>query len=488
MTVNKPSVTRSFSRGPDATSIIVMAGPAAEPAMQGMVNPGIRVSEMPFPLPPYKAAPSDQRQADIADIRPILVAHINPEAVMPPPVVPDHIIAGDDGPNTLIGDGATPLHGGKGDDLYIITGPERFMSAVEWVGEGIDTVIAEVDYEMSGYYEIENLTLAGPEAVTGIGNNLNNVITGNLNDNVLLGKHGKDTLKGWGGDDRLDGGPGPDKMFGGKGDDLYIVGHAGDKVIEAAASGTDTVISWADYQLGGHVENLILRGFGKIDGTGNHQDNDISGTEEANILRGLPGDDTLKGWDGDDTLDGGWGADKMFGGQGDDRYMVDDIGDRVIEAPGTGTDTVLSSVSFRLSASVENLHLVGPKPISGSGNAAGNMMSGNHAANILKGHDGADSISGQGGFDRIVGGKGNDLLNGGAGRDTFVFFQNDGRDVIQDFTIGADLIEFRTGGGRFDDLTISQQGNKAVLAFAGSTVVLNAVNADDLDAGDFLFF
>ncbi len=49
--------------------------------------------------------------------------------------------------------------------------------------------------------------------------------------------------------------------------------------------------------------------------------------------------------------------DTMAGGFGNDTYIVDDIGDQVIETAGEGTDTVRAAVSYALSANVENLIL-----------------------------------------------------------------------------------------------------------------------------------
>ena len=58
----------------------------------------------------------------------------------------------------------------------------------------------------------------------------------------------------------------------------------------------------------------------------------------------------LEGLAGNDRLDGGTGADTMLGGTGDDTYVVDNVGDQVIEASAEGADLVQSSVSFTLGA------------------------------------------------------------------------------------------------------------------------------------------
>jgi Ca2+-binding RTX toxin-like protein len=132
---------------------------------------------------------------------------------------------------------------------------------------------------------------------------------------------------------------------------------------------------------------------------------------------------------GNDTLAGGLGADTMAGGPGNDTYLVNNAGDKVTEAASSGTDTVLSSVSFTLGANAENLTLTGSAHINGTGNTLANLIVGNDGANILNGGSGNDTL---------VGGAGKDILAGGSGADHFDFKTLDGSaDRITDFQKGA---------------------------------------------------
>ena len=111
------------------------------------------------------------------------------------------------------------------------------------------------------------------------------------------------------------------------------------------------------------------------------------------------------------------------GGAGNDIFLVDNVGDTVVEAAGGGTDTVKSSVSFTLGANVENLTLTGTSALNGTGNALDNVLIGNAGANTL---------AGDAGNDRFDGKAGDDLLIGGTGNDTYVFGRGYGHDTIQE--------------------------------------------------------
>ncbi|MBK8816648.1 MAG: VCBS repeat-containing protein [Methylococcaceae bacterium] len=124
-----------------------------------------------------------------------------------------------------------------------------------------------------------------------------------------------------------------------------------------------------------------------------------SGVTETNgndVLTGTAGNDSFDGLAGNDTINGLGGADTMRGGLGNDNYIVDNIGDKVIETSAlvAELDKVTSSVTYTLTANVENLSLSGLNAINGTGNTLNNVIIGNSAANTLNGGAGADSMTG----------------------------------------------------------------------------------------------
>lgn len=295
-------------------------------------------------------------------------------------------------------------------------------------GAGLDTL-----------NNIENLT----------GSSFGDSFIGNFKSNVLNGRSGNDTL---------DGKDGADTMIGGLGDDTFVVNNAGDIVIEYGNEGIDRISSNVTYTLPLNVENLTLTGAVAINGIGNDLSNKLIGNTAAN---------QLNGGDGDDTLNGITGADTMIGGLGFDSYVVDNVSDAIIENPGEGTDKVSSSVTYTLSANVENLTLTGTAAINGTGNAQANSITGNGANNQLNGGAGNDILNG---------GTGTNTLTGGTNADIFRFTTANHTDTITDYDVPQDTIQFENSV--FTALTTP--GTLAADQFRVGTTAL--------DANDFIIY
>ncbi|MGJ0437512.1 calcium-binding protein, partial [Aliarcobacter cryaerophilus] len=143
----------------------------------------------------------------------------------------------------------------------------------------------------------------------------------------------------------------------------------------------------------------------------------------------------ITGNTGNNIINGGVGNDTMIGGAGDDTYYVNSFLDKVIEKTNEGTDTVNSSIGYKLSSNVENLILTGNTNIAGSGNELANKIIGNSGSNYLFGYNGNDILNGK---------LGNDILVGGAGKDNFVFDTTlnatTNKDTIKDFNVADDTI------------------------------------------------
>ncbi|MDG6832476.1 Ig-like domain-containing protein [Glaesserella parasuis] len=173
---------------------------------------------------------------------------------------------------------------------------------------------------------------------------------------------------------------------------------------------------------GTQIENLL----------GSAHNDTLIGNAADNNIYGGAGDDMIEGGAGNDYLDGGKGMDTLKGGLGDDLYFINDA-DLIVEDVDQGTDWVISTVNYQLTANVENLTLVGSTATQATGNDLDNILIANNIGNTLTGGKGND---------RLVGGLGADTLIGGEGEDTFVFNAslNGKADVITDFS-AEDKIE-----------------------------------------------
>jgi Ca2+-binding RTX toxin-like protein len=226
----------------------------------------------------------------------------------------DNIMTGNSGNNTLMGlVGNDTMIGGLGNDTYYVADAGDVVTEVD--GEGTDTVKTTLNHYQIGAF-IENLTLTGAEGLTGYGNDLNNVLTGNSGTNLLAGMGG---------------------------DDTYVI-STGDTVSELDlsnedAGGNDTVQTDVNnYTLGNFVENLTLLGTANLKGNGNELANVLTGNAGNNKLAGMLGNDALAGGAGNDTLNGNEGGDTLSGGAGADK-LYGDTGNDIISG-GAGDDKI----------------------------------------------------------------------------------------------------------------------------------------------------
>lgn len=81
----------------------------------------------------------------------------------------------------------------------------------------------------------------------------------------------------------------------------------------------------------------------------------------------------------------------------------------------------------------------------GDGGVGLDTLEGGKGNDTLIGGTGADVLEGGGDADRLRGDAGDDSLSGGTGRDTFVFAVRSGHDVISDFNLMEDQIDFAPG-------------------------------------------
>lgn len=374
----------------------------------------------------------------------------------------NNVLVGNASGNILNGAaGSDTMTGGLENDTYVVDATGDVVIEASTLATEIDRVVSSIAYTLGA--NVERLTLSGSVAINGAGNGLANLLVGNAAANRLSGAAGADTLLGGLGNDTLDGGVGIDSMNGGNGNDWYYVDAVGDQVVEAGSSiaEIDAVVSTLQaYALPANVERLVLSG-DAIYGNGNALDNRIDGNAGTDVLVGGAGDDTLYGNAGDDNLQGYGGDDVMVGGSGNDHYVVEDVGDVVIETSTIAgeVDEVTAVVSYTLGANVENLVLdsvVGV--LHAGGNALANRITVNDAINTIDGAAGNDTLIGAARTDTLDGGEGNDSMAGGRADD--LLYGGDGDDVLK----GDDGADSLVGGAGSDDFVIGGPYDADVVA------------------------
>jgi Ca2+-binding RTX toxin-like protein len=346
---------------------------------------------------------------------------------------------------------------------------------------------------------------AGPAAAASVW------ITGtSANDRQIGNDASNDRLEGLGGDDTLNGREGNDTIFGGDGDDRLFAGGTSEPSGPARR----------DEVYGGAGDDHLFGGSQTYDAellSGDAGNDVIVGGGFGSNMEGGAGDDLLRatsttgdffvtnlmlGGEGNDTLVGSSDFALMYGELGNDVYRINAAELEIGELAGEGVDRVFTAVDLDLSRSgrfgqdageIERISVTGLTGRAVTGTASANRIDGNAGADSLSGADGDDQLFGQDGNDILSGGTGSDLLRGGAGADTFIFATGFDRDVIADFTSGADLIDLRglDTVGSLDDLLanhVRQVGSDVWIdGGAGDVVILRNLSVSVLGADDFLF-
>ncbi|AZM81357.1 hypothetical protein EIP87_04780 [Pseudomonas aeruginosa] len=328
-----------------------------------------------------------------------------------------NMLVGNDGDNVLKGkekwSGARDTGiGGNGNDTYI-----NIENVIEQEDGGIDTWYSFIGGRLPENVEIYHLGDGSSShyinAIEAYGNALDNILyTSNTGSGIY--------------NDTLDGGLGADTMVAlGRDSAVFYVDNINDVVVASAlGSDYDEVRTDLDYQLGDHVENLVLLGQQRTKGIGNELNNTLDGAQN----------------NAENTLQGGLG---------NDRYRID-ARDKVIELGGEGNDTIefwaASDAPFALAdyANVENAVLQkGFRAAGLIGTDEDNWLDGNEFDNRLMGLAGNDTLRGDRGNDTLNGGVGNDLLMGGEGRNTYEWGRGYGHDTISPAGTG-DTVQLAT--------------------------------------------
>lgn len=261
---------------------------------------------------------------------------------------------------------------------------------------------------------------------TYVGTDAPDKISGGAGNDVLSGAGGDDLLSGDSGNDQLYGGAGNDTLknirglgdysidnsYGGEGDDTYIYRDGGYQnggstldgslIHENLNEGTDTLRSdYYNITLPDNVENLIVEGL-------NNQL--LNGSTYQPIYRQLVGNDLDnviqldssatggQAFDGRkyQLLDGGLGNDTLIGSRGNEIYVVDSLGDVVVEDGGDSYDVIRSSISYSLEGHpyIEGLQLT----------TAGTTGTGTSNADTIDGYMaiGANTLIGLAGDDTYI--------------------------------------------------------------------------------------
>ncbi|UWQ19641.1 hypothetical protein [Jannaschia sp. M317] len=444
----------------------------------------------------------------------------------------DVLLGGNENDSLSGGGGNDEIWGGAGDDT--INGNSgtdlvRYLDALR--GVDVDLTAGTAQDGMGGtdrLSELENVHGSDfGDQITG--NASDNELFGFAGADTLSGAGGNDILLGGDGNDSLSGGSGNDQLRGQDGTDTLNGGSGVDLVrYRDATMAVDVDLTTGIALDGrGYVDRLI-----SIEQAhGSDHDDRLIGTDGANQLFGYDGADTIEGGAGNDVLSGGQGGDTYrfgggfgidavndLGGSGTDRVLIEGYrsvnanvrlqganiqldfgyGDAITLAGShaAGSTSTIEQVIFgdgEIWSHADLVAAIGQRAVfarlgetsennSTYGTDADDTLNGQGGNDIVLGLGGDDNLSGGSGSDTIRGGAGDDTLNGGSGNDRleggtgidhFVLAAGGGRDVIEDFEFGRDIIS--VAGGATTTETTDANGNRVISLADGTQVTLAGV-------------
>lgn len=308
------------------------------------------------------------------------------------------------------------------------------------------------------------------------GNDAGNWLKGNDGDDVIIGGAGSDVLAGHAGSDVQFGGDGNDQLWAGQGDLSAdtMVGGAGDDVA------------------GGRIGDDLIVGGGFDEG-------DIQQLSKFSESAIADGRDTLYGLDGDDTIIGGGWDDGAVADNG--RF---DIGEQVVSGQddnvlwsGDGNDLVYGAAGNDIIGGRDGADTIhaggGDDTVYGGSSSHGDLITGGAGNDELFSGPGNDEVDGGDGADLIFDGPGNDNYSGGGGGDTFIFSGSGGVDIISDFDVLNDTLDFSDGSSSFSTSSdvsaaaATQNGGILIDLGGGDSLFLDGISLNDVATINYEF-
>ncbi|MEM8623278.1 MAG: calcium-binding protein [Pseudomonadota bacterium] len=402
----------------------------------------------------------------------------------------DHISdGGGDGTDTLT------ISGYATDTVVLsLAGTSNSDLVVGFMGSSTDSITIDDGYAYQDHARVELITF--DDGTTWSEQQIHNEIIANQatdGDDVISGTNRKEVLRGGLGNDTLNGLLDDDTYVFARGDGNDVIEDKGhfqshgfdrlviedytqdevtlspsgatllltffDPVTLLATGDTITIIDTLNGSRDDQIEEISFS-----DGTlwevaaYRHRSVDDQASDGDDVVTGSTGSESLAGGLGNDTLHGGIGDDTYVFARGDGADIVDDNGhfqnhyfDRVrIEgympdevrltpsgnnivmtfldtssgAPTGDTITIVGTVTDSTEDRIEEISFLNG-PVWDVATYRGRLAADQAG-------DGNDVITGSSSGETLAGGRGDDTLHGGNGSDTYIYFQGDGRDVIED--------------------------------------------------------